>query len=354
MAEHHDIRSFFSPLNKTTAAAMAEKPAVPHCPGGSECTAKGCDMMHPCCRAGKGCPGTTWLTRDHYGVWGGRRTTTCNACRFARREYEARKYGPRRRALNAIHNPRWNPVNNPRWNPVNNPRWNPVNNPRWNPVNNPRWNPVNNKKRQREAEEVARECLKQIHGVTPLMPGQAAAIAKDIMINPVDGVTGKDVSLEDYLQCEKVWSPGVDEPPAFYVGYTAQAVRHEALRFLTERGQELQLDDGSFTRTGHLNRPVLLHANDDVITQKQAVEDFGFEFFVVYHSNIQMNARAVEAAIQHLYQEPLPLGQRLWRKPDMGAKYSLKVDPKVVHQVFITTSPLVTRLIREQQLKVVA
>lgn len=323
MAEHHDIRIFFSPLNKTTAAAMAEKPAVPHCPGGSECTAKECDMMHPCCHAG--CPGTTWLTRDHYGVWGGRRTKTCNACRKARSQHEARKYGPRRRALNAIHNPRWNPVNNP----------------------------VNNKKRQMEAEEVARECLKD-RGVTPLMPFQAAEKAKDIMNSPVDGVTGKDVSLADYLQCEKVWSPGVDEPPAFYVGYTACAVRHEALRFLTERGQELQLEDGSYTRTGRRNRPVLLHANDDVITQTQAVEDLGFEFFVVYHSNIQMNARAVEAAIQHLYQEPLPLGQRLWRKPDKGAKYSLKVDPKVVHQVFITTSPLVTRMIREGQLKVVA
>ena len=333
MAEHHDIRIFFSPLNKTTAAAMAEKPAVPHCPGGSECTAKECDMMHPCCR-GKNCPGTTWLTRDHYGVWGGRRTKTCNACRKARSQYEATKYGPRRRALNAIHSPRWNPVNNPRWNPVN--------------------NPVNNKKRQREAEEVARECLKQIHGVTPLMPFQAAEKAKDIMNSPVDGVTGKDVSLAEYLQCDTAWSPGVDEPPAFYVGYTAQAVRHEALRFLTERGQELQLEDGSFTRTGHRNRPVLLHANDDVITQTQAVKDFGFKFFVVYHSNIQMNARAVEAAIQHLYQETLPLGQRLWRKPDKGAKYSLKVDPKVVHQVFITTSPLVTRLIMDGQLKVVA
>jgi hypothetical protein len=47
-----------------------------------------------------------------------------------------------------------------------------------------------------------------------------------------------------------------------------------------------------------------------------------------FHS-IKINARDVEAALQRMFQ-CLPLGRRLWRIPDQGAKYELP-DGKTIH-----------------------
>ena len=70
---------------------------------------------------------------------------------------------------------------------------------------------------------------------------------------------------------------------------------------------------------------------------KDARNLLGFTFFEVYSSTLKTNARYVEAALQMRYQH-LPLGLRLWRYPDKGAKYDKEIDGKL-HKVFITCSP---------------
>ena len=47
----------------------------------------------------------------------------------------------------------------------------------------------------------------------------------------------------------------------------------------------------------------------------------------------------------------LPLGQRLWRCPDKGAKYDTKIDGKM-HKVFITYSPNNGQMFAEQKIMI--
>ena len=83
----------------------------------------------------------------------------------------------------------------------------------------------------------------------------------------------------------------------------------------------------------------------------EAGRQLGFRFFEVYASKLKINARLVENALQVRYMH-LPLGLRLWREPDKGAKYDTPKDVGKVHKVFITCSPLVAKKLAERQIKV--
>ena len=63
------------------------------------------------------------------------------------------------------------------------------------------------------------------------------------------------------------------------------------------------------------------------------------------------STRRVEKALQVRYQH-LPLGVRLWRGPDKGAKYDREDDDAKVHKVFLTYSPLVAKMLREGTIKI--
>ena len=97
--------------------------------------------------------------------------------------------------------------------------------------------------------------------------------------------------------------------------------------------------NGDFIATGERNRPTLLWPDGTYIKQSEATSLLGFKFFEVYASTLQINARAVEAALQKLKQA-LPLGTRLWRCADMGPKYDKNVDGHL-HKVYITVSPFI-------------
>ena len=111
-----------------------------------------------------------------------------------------------------------------------------------------------------------------------------------------------------------------------------------------------QAEDGTYIEPNARNKPVLLWADDSTITMKDAKNLLGFTFFEVYSSTLKINARYVEAALQMRYQH-LPLGLRLWRYPDKGAKYDKEIDGKL-HKVFITCSPRVGQMLAERQIKV--
>ena len=151
------------------------------------------------------------------------------------------------------------------------------------------------------------------------------------------------VTFEEYLRNK-----------AFYVGYTARSIAIEYLRWLTKRGQVMRKADGTFKAytTANKNRPVLLWANGETITMTDAVEVLGFEVFEVYSSTLMVNARAVEDALQDMFQAVLPLGVRLWRKKDKGAKYDKEIVEGSVHKVFITCSPYIAQMLLDGIIKV--
>ena len=172
----------------------------------------------------------------------------------------------------------------------------------------------------------------------------AVALAQEIMESV--GPNTQGVTVEEFLNinCHT-------EPLSFYLGYTAQCLVDEALRWLTQRGASWADADGNRVDDGSINRPVLLWSDGSTITMTDAQTKLGFTFFEVYSSTLKINARAVENALQARYQRTLPLGQRLWRSVDMGSKYDKVVDGKL-HKVFITFSPLAGQMLADGKIKV--
>ena len=122
------------------------------------------------------------------------------------------------------------------------------------------------------------------------------------------------------------------------------------MRWLTVRGASQKDANGNFVNSSARNRPVLVWADGSTISMGQAVSQLGFEYFEIYASSLKINARYVECALQKRLQH-LPLGMRLWRHPDKGAKFDKAVDGKV-HKVFITISWRVAQMLAAQKIKV--
>jgi hypothetical protein len=121
----------------------------------------------------------------------------------------------------------------------------------------------------------------------------------------------------------------------FYFGYTGRRIKEEWLRWLTERGA----------------RPTLLWADDTNITMGDAEIELEFEEIEVFSSLWKVNARAVEGALQKRFHH-LPLGHRLWRDVDKGAKYDTPKDAGKVHKVFLTYSKIAYMALCENRIKI--
>jgi len=78
-------------------------------------------------------------------------------------------------------------------------------------------------------------------------------------------------------------------------------------------------------------------------------DELGFKVETLFTSKLKNNARDVEDALQRKFQG-LPLGCRLWRRPDVGAKFELP-DEKV-HSVGIVYSDQIVPLIEEGLIEV--
>ena len=147
------------------------------------------------------------------------------------------------------------------------------------------------------------------------------------------------------------------EAISFYIFYTARLATIEGVEwaaFLSSRsGYTLDSEGKHQHKPGN---PVLRHTQTSnfyretcstdktIITRKQMIDNLDFKVEVLFTSKIKANARNVEDALQYNFQS-LPLGNRLWRSPDMGAKYEL--PDKKVHSVGIAYSRKIIPLIEE-------
>jgi hypothetical protein len=122
----------------------------------------------------------------------------------------------------------------------------------------------------------------------------------------------------------------------FYFGYTGRPIKEEFLRWLTERGG---------------GQPTLLWADGRLITMGEAALELEFEAIEVYSSHWKVNARSVEAALQKRFHH-LPLGHRLWRDADMGAKFDTEKDVGKRHKVFLTFSNIAHMALSEKRIKI--
>jgi hypothetical protein len=96
--------------------------------------------------------------------------------------------------------------------------------------------------------------------------------------------------------------------------------------------------------------PYYRHASKfdgSIITAKQMRVQLFFKVETLFTSSLQINAGDVEDALQLKYQD-LPLGCKLWRRPDAGAKYEEldeDLEIKKVHSVGIAYSYQIMPLI---------
>ena len=89
--------------------------------------------------------------------------------------------------------------------------------------------------------------------------------------------------------------------------------------------------------------------SDGSITRTQMINDLGFKVVTLFTSSFMINARDVEDALQRRFQG-LPLGRRLWRSPDQGAKFEMP-DEKV-NSVGIVYSDQIVPMIKAGKIEV--
>lgn len=184
-------------------------------------------------------------------------------------------------------------------------------NARTNPSTNAHWNPINSAKVQERSRKHNEARISKMRSNEKILSERKAkSIAKQIMA------------------CKRKFK----RRASIYVGYTKRMIGDEMLGWLAG------------------GNPTLRWADGNNITKTQATTQLGFRAVEVYTSTLKVNARKVEAALQCLNQH-LKLGKRLWRKPDMGAKYDKKIDGSV-HKVFITYSTSVNAMCRAGSIKI--
>ena len=145
---------------------------------------------------------------------------------------------------------------------------------------------------------------------------------------------------------------------SFYIFYTARDASINGVEwtaFLSSRSGSFT--DGEGIRQPKPGRPVLRHTEESplyrhdfesdgsIITAKQMKDQLGFKVETLFTSSLKINARDVEDALQLRFQH-LPLGCRLWRRPDAGAKF------EKVHSVGIVYSDQILPLIKQGMIKV--
>ena len=148
---------------------------------------------------------------------------------------------------------------------------------------------------------------------------------------------------------------------SFYIFYTARDASINGVgwtAFLSSRS--CHYFDGEGVRQHTPGRPVLRHTEESplyrhaiesgrsVIKRGQMIHDLGFKVETSFISKLKVNARDVEDALQLRFQG-LPLGCRLWRRPDAGAKF--EISDEKVHSVGIAYSYQIVPLIKQGLIK---
>jgi hypothetical protein len=233
-----------------------------------------------------------------------------------------------------------------------------------NAIYNPVYNPVHNAKVQERARVDNEERIAKMHKHEDIISeADAATLAEELSTTATGALHG--CTLKELMGLDEDGYPYIadDDAPVpletplpyqcpFYIGYTGRHIDDEYLRWLTTRGTAELEEDGSIIAGSETrNRPVLLWPDDGIITMKQATQQLDFQYIEIYSSTLKLNARRVEKALQQRFQY-LPLGVRLWRAPDKGAKYDRDDDARKVHKVFVTFSPRVAQMLRERKIKI--
>jgi hypothetical protein len=143
-------------------------------------------------------------------------------------------------------------------------------------------------------------------------------------------ITESNKVFRSMVEDEDVASPLL----SFYIFYTTKKLDDECSGFLSSRGKNAN--------------PVLTHSNGSIITKTETLLNLGFKVELLFESKFMVNARDVEGALQNRYQH-LPLGQRLWREPDRGARWE---EPDgTLHKVGIVFSKDILPMIESGVLK---
>jgi hypothetical protein len=149
---------------------------------------------------------------------------------------------------------------------------------------------------------------------------------------------------------------------SFYIFFTSRDASINGVEwaaFLSSRSGYIFISEDVRQHTP--GRPVLRHTEESplyrhniesdgsIITPKQMKDELGFKVETLFTSKFMINARDVEDALQRKFQH-LPLGCRLWRRPDAGAKFAIP-DGKV-HSVGIVYSDQILPLIEQGMIEV--
>eukprot|EP00900_Chrysochromulina_parva_P011663 jgi/Chrpa1/20498/Chrysochromulina_OHIO_Genome00023272-RA len=179
---------------------------------------------------------------------------------------------------------------------------------------NAKFNAKNNAKKQERAREEATERIAKFPNLVEdvLSPEAAFDVAKTILEKqataivpmPILEALAKEIGIDDVSRLPADWLTlnqlFLHAAVSFYIGYTRRCLPDEALCWISPRGSEKRDKNGDFIATGERNRPTLLWPDGTYIKQSEATSLLGFKFFEVYASTLQINARAVEAALQKL------------------------------------------------------
>eukprot|EP00979_Chaetoceros_neogracilis_P014616 scaffold4802_cov267-Chaetoceros_neogracile.AAC.1 len=150
----------------------------------------------------------------------------------------------------------------------------------------------------------------------------------------LDNAAAKALEITESNKVFRSMVADVGSPLSFYIFYTSKELDDECSCFLSSRGKN--------------GNPVLRHSNESIITKTEMLQELGFKVQLLFESKFMVNARDVEGALQKLYLH-LPLGERLWRQPDRGAKWE-KPDG-TLHKVGIVFSKDILPMIKSGVLK---
>ena len=208
-------------------------------------------------------------------------------------------------------------------NAINNPIYSPIYSKKRNLIYNPIYNPINSKKRKQKRKAENKKLLEENDLSSLKLEEQEVKAAVTTILNDVV-IDGK-YTLQEAIDSKKF---------AIYFGTTKNALKYEALKFLTTRGRSTR---GDPTR----NTPILQIVNDEgnnrSITEQTARDKLGAKSVEVYVGRLRSNACAVEDELQKRNKH-LHYPYRLYREIAKGIKNDKEAveDSNFICRTFVT------------------
>lgn len=239
---------------------------------------------------------------------------------------------------------------------------------KFNTINNPINNPINRQRQQDELRAQHELELAKIEYIGEVYFGKEGAKTK------VDSIVLAHPIFELILQMQsnytlhsRIYDKFDDNTISFYIFYTSRDASingQEWASFLSSRSGYYFDEEGNITNTKarpvlrhNINSPLYRHnskSDGSIITRNQMIHDLGFKVEILLTSKFKINARDVEDELQSRFQD-LPLGCRLWRRPDCGGKFEIpEQNPEIpkVHSVGIAYSYCIVPLIEQGMIEV--